>query len=315
MKQNTENMVAITSTGEDKIIFFNRDNFEVTEELHLTTTDRKCGSNNHFGPHGLAIDSNKKYMYVANSYNGSISIVDLLTSEVVENICVGTSPCHLDICKKNNFLYVANHDSDTVSGIDLYKNSVAVQIPVNRMPHDIHVSQDGKRLYVSGLGSEEIVIVDTEHNNVCGKIDLKCCAMHLKTSKYNSYMYASCSKFNCKNQGIICVIDMQEKNIIKKFEIGMYLTDIALREKSKDIIVLDAETNYIYKIDIESGKMLGNAETGNFPSCIGIVEERNIAIIGTHIDNTIEIYDLEDLKRIKRIEVGKDLNYVGSLIL
>ncbi len=315
MRQDIGNIVAVTSTGEDKIILFDRDGFEIIEEFRLTTPDGKFSSDNYFGPHGFAMDSNNKYMYTANSYNGSVSVIDLLTGKVIENIYAGTSPCHLDICKRNNFLYVSNYDSDTISGIDLKKNLVAVQIPVNRMPHDIHVSQDGKRVYVSCLGSEEIIIIDTEKNNICGHIHLECCAMHFKTCRRNLNMYACCSKFNCDNQGIVCIIDMIQEKVVKKIKIGMYLTDIALREKAKEIILLDAETNYIYKLNMDNGNMIGNNETGNFPSCIGIDEEKNIAIVGTHIDNTIEIYDLDNLNRLKRIKVGKDLNFISPLIL
>lgn len=313
MTYDLGNIIAITSTGEDKIIFLDRNNYDTVNEIVLEDPYGRYGGINYFGPHGLAIDTNRKYIYIANSYNGSISIFDLLTGIIVENICVGTSPCHLDICKRNNYLYVANYDSDTISGIDLEKNSVAVQIPVNRMPHDIHVCNNGKSLLVAGLGSEEVVIIDTEDNSVCHRISLGCSVMHFKASKYSSYIYASCSKFNCDNQGIICIVDINEKKVIKKTKIGMYLSDIALREQTNEIIVSDAETNYIYKLDIENGKMLGKAETGNFPSCIGIDEKKNVALIGMHLDNTIEIFDLDDLTKVKKLELGKDINYIRAL--
>mgnify|MGYP001194054332 CR=1 FL=1 len=313
MRFDLEDIIAVSSTGEDKVIFLDRNNYEVVEEFKLLIpNNKKYNMENYFGPHGLAFDNNRKYMYVANSYNGSISIIDLLKWNMVENICVGTSPCHLDISKKNNFIYVTNYDSDTVSGIDLNKNSVAVQIPVNRMPHDLHMSNDGKSLFVAGLGSEEIFVIDTQDNSVCDKIVLNCCAMHFKISRCNKYLYASCSNFNCENQGILCIVDISQRKVMEKIKIGIYLSDIALRETTKEIFLLDAETNYLYKLSIEDGKMSGKAETGKFPSCIGIDDEKNIAIIGNHLDNTIEIFDLDDLRRIKRIRVGKDLNYISK---
>lgn len=314
MIPDMEKVIAVTSTGEDKIIFLDRENYKIIKEIKLTIPNGKCSSNNYYGPHGLAIDTNKKYIYTANSYNGSISIIDMITDKILENICVGTSPCHLGLCKKNNLLYVTNYDSDTISGIDLQKNMVAVQIPINRMPHDMKVSRDGKNLYVSGIGSNDIMVINTENNNVCSKIDLGCSAMHFSISKYNNYLYASCSKFNCDNKGMICILDMKENKLIESYKIGMYLSDIALREKEKEMFVIDAETNYIYKIDMNNGKLLGKAETGVFPCCIGIDETKNVAIISTHIDNTIEIFDLEDLQLISRLKIGKDLNYISTLL-
>lgn len=314
MIPDMENIIAVTSTGEDKIILIDRDCYEIINEIKLSTPFGKCSSNNYFGPHGLAIDANRKFIYAANSYNGSISIIDLLTNKVIDNICVGTSPCHLGICKKNNTLYVTNYDSDTISGIDLKKNSVAVQIPINRMPHDMKISKDGKVIYVSALGTEEILIIDTDNHNVCEKIYIGCCALHFKISKYQPLIFASCSKFNCDNQGMICILDTASRKVVENIKIGMYLSDLALREKEGELIVLDAETNYIYKIDVNSGKMLGKAETGNFPSCIGIDDKNEVAIIGTHIDNTIEVFDLDDLKKVKKIKVGKDINYIGTLL-
>ncbi len=314
MIPDVESVIAVTSTGEDKIIFLDRENYEKIKEIKLANPNGKCSSNNYFGPHGLAIDVNRKYIYTANSYNGSISIIDMITDKILENICVGTSPCHLGLCKKNNLLYVTNYDSDTISGIDLQKNMVAVQIPTNRMPHDMKVSKDGRNLYVSGIGSNDILVINTENNNVCSKIDLGCSAIHFKISKYNNYLYASCSKFNCDNKGMICILDLNENKLLESYKIGMYLSDIALKEKEEQLFVIDAETNYIYKIDINNGKLLGKAETGMFPSCIGIDEERNVAIISTHIDNTVEIFDLEDLKLVQRLQIGKDLNYISTLL-
>lgn len=304
-----ENLIVAASTGEDKIIFIDRKSLNIISEIKLDPFGRKCSTHNYYGPHGIKTDINKNYIYVANSYNGSISVIDIIRNSVIENIGVGTSPCHLDICKKNNMLYVSNFDSDTVSVIDLTTNAIVMQIPVNRMPHDVKCGKNGKYIYISESGSEEVAVLETEENVISQKIMLGCSPSHIEIGKNRNHLYIACSRFEKENRGEICIINSEDNKIVEKYQVGLYLTDLSVREKENQIFALDSEMNYIYIIDLNSGKMLSKTETGEFPVCIEIDEVNELVMIGTHMNSLIETYDLNDLKRINRIRAGKDLNH------
>jgi YVTN family beta-propeller protein len=307
MLPDMRNIIISTSTGEDKIIFLSRNSYEKVGEIKLTLPNGGC-SYNYFGPHGIALDMNRKFIYTANSYNGSISIIDMIMDKITESIYVGTSPCHVSLCKRSNMLYTSNYDSDTISGIDLNKKIVAVQIPVNRMPHYLEATNDGKKLYVSSMGSESLIEIDTDSNNVTKEIDIGCNATHFYLTKNNDYIYAVGSKFDSDNKGMICVIDLKLQKSVELYKVGMYLSDIACKESNQEMLVTDAETSYIYKIDIKDGKLIGKANTFKLPSCINMDNEKNKVIVSTQFDDILQIFNFNDLRLLKSVSIGKDIN-------
>ncbi len=63
------------------------------------------------GPRGLAVTEDGKFLVVATRENGSVSIIDLATKEVVNQIEVGENPEFVRI--RGNFAYVSYEPSST----------------------------------------------------------------------------------------------------------------------------------------------------------------------------------------------------------
>ena len=76
---------------------------------------------------GIAVDSNKNLVYVANSGDNTVSVIDGTDNKIIKNITVGKLPTKIAINPKNNEVYVANRGDNTVSVINgtetRYKNS------------------------------------------------------------------------------------------------------------------------------------------------------------------------------------------------
>jgi YVTN family beta-propeller protein len=86
-------------------------------------------------PKAIAFDPIRSLVYVANTGDGTVSVIDAATSGIVATLPAGKNPFALAVVPGSNRLYVANEsDGDPSTVVDL----TAVRKP---LPH----GQDGGR--------------------------------------------------------------------------------------------------------------------------------------------------------------------------
>ena len=98
---------------------------------------------------------------------GTVSVVELETQKIKEDIPVGLHPCGMCLSKDGTRLFVANANSDTVSAIDTLTREVVEEISVNAddklplgsAPNALALDEDGKRLYVALGGTNAVAVI------------------------------------------------------------------------------------------------------------------------------------------------------------
>ena len=105
------------------------------------------------GPSGIAYDPENKKIYVTNTADDTVSVINTTTNTVVGSpIRVGNVPNDIAYDPENKRMYVVNRDDDTVSVIDTTTNTVIGNpIRVGNIPwgiayHDQEVNK--KKMYV-----------------------------------------------------------------------------------------------------------------------------------------------------------------------
>ncbi len=93
------------------------------------------------GKPAIAVNSNTDMIYVADSKNNLVNVIDGKTNSVVNKIAVGTSPFDVGINQNTNKIYVVNSGDNTVSVIDGNTSSTAPSTPQNLMANAISPSQ------------------------------------------------------------------------------------------------------------------------------------------------------------------------------
>jgi len=124
-----------------------------------------------FGPFGLVVTKNNKYVYVTNfgsnnfaPFGTSVSVIHLKKQKIVKQIQTGVQPAGIAISPCNQLVYVSNYNAlyanpvtfqdltygeGTVSVIcTKTKTLVSKTIPVGQTPSTLTLSKDGKTLYV-----------------------------------------------------------------------------------------------------------------------------------------------------------------------
>ncbi len=99
---------------------------------------------------------------------GSVSVVDLETGKVIDEILVGLHASSISKTPDGRFVVVANANSDTLSVIDVSSNKVIETIstrpkqdlPFGSSPNAHVFSPDGKQLYVSNGTNNAVAVFD-----------------------------------------------------------------------------------------------------------------------------------------------------------
>lgn len=115
-------------------------------------------------PRGIAASLDGKKVYVTNMFSNSVSVIDVDTDKVVENISsVGHYPSGIAITPDGKKVYVGNSSGYNVSVIDtsVTPSRVVANIITGDTPNGIAITPDGKKVYVANTFSSTVSVIDT----------------------------------------------------------------------------------------------------------------------------------------------------------
>jgi YVTN family beta-propeller protein len=117
------------------------------------------------GPIGLALDPVHDLLYIANAYDGSVTVVDTTHNAVVRSVGVGAGINGVAANAAGTRLYAADGGGQVVV-LDTATYAVVARIPVGGSPVGIDCSDAGGFCYVVDLAGDRVVVVDTATNTV-----------------------------------------------------------------------------------------------------------------------------------------------------
>jgi YVTN family beta-propeller protein len=118
-------------------------------------------------PVGVAVTPDGKHVYVTNGFEGSVSVIDAATKEmVVTTIPVGQQPAGIEVAPSGEWVYVANLNSGTVSVIATATNTVVATVPVGANPLGLAATPNGKFVFVTNQGENTVSVINTAKNKV-----------------------------------------------------------------------------------------------------------------------------------------------------
>jgi YVTN family beta-propeller protein len=237
------------------------------------------------GPRGLAVTDDGKLLVVATRENGSISIIDTATNEVLNQIQVGQNPEFVRI--KGNFAFVsyepsskggpppapgsaaavaaekedANDDNEParIGVIDLKLGKKIREITGGPETEGVEFSKDGKQLVITNEADNTVTV----HSLKSGKL--------LKTIKTHQY--------GDRPRGIKVSPDGR--------------TYLVTLEYGNKFMVMD-----------KNFKVLRTVDTGATPYGISYDRKGERIFVAANKAKTLEVYDAKTYEKIKAIPTG-----------
>lgn len=101
-----------------------------------------------------------EFLYVANSGDGTVSVVNAKECEVVATIQVGDEPSEANATHQGRHVFISNSGSNTVSVIDTQTNAVVSTIPVGARPLHQFFSPEHDKLWIANDDGGSVSVID-----------------------------------------------------------------------------------------------------------------------------------------------------------
>ncbi len=145
------------------------------------------------GPAHMVVNRSGQYLYCANSWDGSVTRVDLASNKI-KTVPSGGWAHDLAMTPDGQLLYVANFLDDTISVFDANLNSLAT-LNTDSYPHGINMSVDGKYLVTTGFSSDHVRIFDAESHHETARVKVGMGGSHTAFAQRGdrALAYVACS--------------------------------------------------------------------------------------------------------------------------
>ncbi len=148
------------------------------------------------GGHHAALTPDDKYLYVANQYADTVSVIDTTTHKKIKDIKTGMGNDYISPSMywdgkaiDSPYLFVSVHEGGKVFAIDWKKHEVVKEMTFGGMVHGINLTPDGKQAWAAVMNENIVPVIDVKTLEVIHTIKTEQSPIHLSFSPDGDYVY------------------------------------------------------------------------------------------------------------------------------
>lgn len=190
-------------------------------------------------------------VFVVNTQDASLSLVDLATMQEMKRHRVGPRPYGIAITRDGKTVAVGVEDEEQVKFFSLPEFNPVGAVRIGKMFNDhIVLSQDGKQMYVANFYSDDVVIIDVASMKEVGRI-AGCSAPHVvKFGPLKKNLYVTCKKVTG-----IAIVDPAEGKLVKFHQLNVNPRSLTFSPDESKVYFGSFWVNGFFQMDTESGKV------------------------------------------------------------
>ena len=207
----------------------------------------------------LVVQGFPSRVYVPNSEQNSVSVIDPETFKVIDRFAVGRHPQHVTPSYDLRTLWVLNNKGNSLTEIDPATGKKGKTIPVDD-PYNMYYTPDGKYALVVAEELQRLDFRDAQTMQLVRSVWVPCKGVdHLDFSANGRYLIAS-----CEFAGKLIKVDVAAMKVVGTLPIHRQgrPIDVKLAPDGKVFYVADMHAAGVYVIDGESFTVLAFLPTG-----------------------------------------------------
>ncbi|MEL1239935.1 YncE family protein [Flavobacterium flavipallidum] len=180
------------------------------------------------GSHFFVIHPKLPIAYISNRESGSVSVVNLITNQLVKNISCGKGAIGIDCTPDGSEIWVTNRDDNSISIINTSKNEVSQTLKTGKQPISLKFSREGKYCLVANLKDGTISVFDQKSKKVIVNRSIHGKQTAMERALYHTPwpvnivmhpngLYAFISNSNANN---IQILDMHSFDFVSEIQTG-----------------------------------------------------------------------------------------------
>lgn len=148
------------------------------------------------GGHHAALSPDDKYLFVANQYADTVSVIDTATHKKIKDIKTGMGNDYISPSMywdgksiDSPYLFVSVHEGGKVFAIDWKTQEVVKELTFGGMVHGVNLTPDGKQAWAAVMNENIIPVIDVETLEVVHTIETEQSPIHLSFSPDGKSVY------------------------------------------------------------------------------------------------------------------------------
>jgi YVTN family beta-propeller protein len=195
----------------------------------------------------------KAYAYITNYWGSDVSVIDLDTNTVINNINVGYGPYGVVVSPDGNKVYVTNEENG-ISVIDVSTNTVAGNIPV--FANTVAVSPEASILYAVSTYDGTLTAINAGTYQVLGVVQVGPTPHGVTVNNEGTRIYVS-----SLDDGNVRVIDAAALNVIDTVKVtdpGDAVWDVEMSPCGSELYAVSASSCKLTVIDTQTDSIINS---------------------------------------------------------
>jgi len=227
-------------------------------------------------------------VYVPNSGDGTVSVIDPKTYQVVDQFAVGQIPHHIAPSWDLTRLYVDNEGSRPLTVIDPASGKPTETIPVD-YPYNLYFTPDGRKAIVVVERLSRLDFRDPHIWKLLGSVDIPWAGVdHMDFTADGRYALAS-----AEWTGVVMKIDTVAMKIVGFVNVGGLPIDVRLAPDGKVFYVANQGRQGVSIIDPVSMKEIGFIPTGTGAHGLYVSRDTKSLYVSNRLNGTISVINFK----------------------
>lgn len=190
-------------------------------------------------------------VFVVNTGDASVSLVDLATMKEVSRHKVGPRPYGIAVMKDGKSVAVGVEDEECVKFFSLPSFELQGKVQIGKMHNDhVILSTDGREIYVANFYSDDVFVIDVASRKEAARIT-GCSAPHVvKYGPLRQRAFVTCKKITG-----IAIIDPADKKVLKFHQLNVNPRSLTFSPDESKVYFGSFWVNGFFEMDTESGKV------------------------------------------------------------
>ena len=244
-------------------------------------------------PTGVAVDPSTHTVYVANSDNNAVSVIDGATRTVTATVPVGNFPVALAVDPSTHTVYVANRNDNTVSVIDGAPRTVTATVPVGADESGVAVDPGVNTVYVTTermcgnapcTSKNMVSVIDGATRTVTATVPAGANPRGVAVDPDTHTVYVA------NYDGTVSVIDGATRTVTATVPAGENPNGVAVDPGTHTVYIINSN-NTVSVIDGSTRTVTATVPVGKFPVDLAVDPSTHTVYVTNRYDNTVSVIE------------------------
>ena len=284
-------LIFVANEGSDNITLINRFNYRVIDVI-------KTGR----APRGMVYSPLTQQLYVSNSGDNSVVVIDLNTRRILRTIQLnfGDEPSRLLLSPDEQNLYILNRGSNTLIVYDIFSFQEIDRATLGITPASMAIDRLSGYVYVSNLYSENIYIYRSVGQSAPGTIEIGGAPSEIIVDGRNKVMYLAHHR-----QRKLSLMDLSTGSITGTLNLCSPAVGLAYHPATRQLYAALGECSEIAILKPENEINLGQINLPDSPGLLTLDPESRHLMAVMPGSNRLAVINVINQELIAQIEVGE----------